>query len=85
MWGVKAQQKEIAQWGAVGGVVGPELIGSGCGVVWGAETSAIAGKAMIGGDRGGQVERGAGVTGLGKEVRHFLLLRREVVEIDTCP
>jgi len=42
MWGAKAQQKEIAQWGVVGGVVGPGLIGSGCGVGWGAETSTIA-------------------------------------------
>jgi len=50
MWGAKAQQKEIAQWGAVGGVVGPKLIGSGCGVRWGAEASAIARKAMVGGN-----------------------------------
>ena len=50
MWGAKAQQKEIAQWDADDGVVGPELIGSGCGVVWSAEASAIAGEAMIGGN-----------------------------------
>jgi len=50
VWGAKAQQKEIAQWGAVDGVVEPKLIGSGCGVMWGAEASAIAGKAMIGGN-----------------------------------
>jgi len=83
MWGAKAQQKEIAQWGAVGGVVGPKLIGSGCGVVWGAEASAIAGEAVIGRDRGGQVKGGSGVAGLGEKVSHFLLLRREIVEVDT--
>ena len=84
MWGAKAQQKEIAQWGAVDGVVGPKLIGSGCGVMWSAEASAIAGKAMIGRDRGSQVEGSSGVTGSGEEMSHFLLLRREVVKVDTC-
>lgn len=29
------------------------------------------------------MERGAGITGFGKEVRHFLLLGREVVKVDT--
>lgn len=64
--------------------MGSELIGSGCGVGWSAEASAIAGKAVIGRDLSREAEWSTGVAGFGKEVRHFLLLGRKIVKVDAC-
>jgi hypothetical protein len=64
------------------GVVGSELIGSWCGVEWGANSSAVTGLPMIGGDIGREMKECAGVAGFGEEVRKLSLSGREVAKIN---
>jgi hypothetical protein len=64
--------------------VGPELIGSRCGVGWSAKASAIPWLPMIGGNIGNVIQSGAGIAGLGEEMGQLHLLGCEVVKVDTC-
>ena len=48
----------------------------------GAESPAITWQTVIGREGGCDVKSGARVAGIGKEMRHFLLLGSEIVEVD---
>lgn len=64
--------------------MGSGLIGSWCGVGWGAKPSSVTCLSMIGGDMSDEVERGPGIAGFGKKVGHLPLLRRKVVKVNPC-
>lgn len=64
--------------------MGSRLIGSCCGVKWGAEASAVTWSSVIGGHMNNDVEGSSGIAGFREEVGHPLLLGGEVIKVNPC-